>query len=1313
MSIDSYEKFCIAFIGDPSQQEYRQANLILFLQDWMVTAAGWADEENRVFGLDRFLEQIANRPATIVQRKDVVSRLIDKSNKAVYRIAENMRSAIIRENVLQPVYKVREINSHGVKWLSRRPGRTVKEKIANSNASMMAVQRRQSVDTGENRLFIAFLREITDLINMKESSLSPDRIPYREPEFASKLFLILDNPDFSEIRRWENLPPNNTLLSDQYYGKIWRSWKEMKEIDEIVSEDAESLNQRLATLFFVLVLSEGKKFFTFPQVPVNVDYRSRKLQLCAPFFYGVNISGKPVRLNLKNSVLTIDYQGRKLKMTFKGDDLELVEPGNKISKFPLDADKLTKYAKIAIEKLGCSHVFPGEKTWPPEPVKCGKATVDFFQVRPHYIADNDVLMEMYGRILIQRHSYRLEDGAKPTIFPLPCDRARTIAMTDSIETYSVVSAVEEARPGQLADLARLLGDYIIARQLTFLFPDAYNEFQLSMVHKALRLAFQRVVSFPRSMGAVFSLMKSPRFTNTFTCGDFILVLDLSYDNLSLTLVQSSHDDKLAQDIPEFHGLIWERHPTAQECLSEEIKQVTDKLLEHGCRDEKRLYKLLGIQGLTSESGRLSIQFDKDSVFLLDAKTSLSGWSIPVTRQVNCFLDHHRQIIGDARVHIVSLSGALFYKGKSFKTIPYDDVIRGYSFFEKLQNRTSHMLWKEHLPELAIKLLYGKFKLVEDLTVQPAFNLEKKIPIKRRFTLTKGKNEYRFVLVSNDLNKTTQYVAVVKNPAFPLKQDVVCRLNMSYRYGAEDPYTLIFIPENPNADFAEARVSWEPATEYPYMGLPFPKPLLPISWDKLSSFDGRKGKIDLLNGKYGIVNFFRQVSKKYMMINLDDYQYSMQGEVGKRCFTLDITDRGQPIKVIFSEPHMEPTKDKAAMSFDNLHKISFQIEEDRSPKQKVRYFAKLKNRMADNIWRLDKTGKHFHIQDLKLDGKNVPVAFFEKKFLPGEIFSPKVSNVSFEIASDDKGRYRAENIHNEDMGPYQSLCTYYAKQIRRGDCPLSNLYNGWAFFLLHSVFVGGNSTTKTDTPPTLATAFENAKESWLSIYQRHSKSRIGEAILALMSLCAADLGNQYYMIANAKLDNIIENPRHNLTDNMGYALGACSSEKERALLERFLRLEDPLQVVCLLSKAAWGNPDFVINVNKKLLLDYFEKAAKGLKKKCDKKRFENWLDIKQITSCLEYILAVYRLRSLGDDNLNRFLSRNNPVIQELYRSLEIIVDAIIDGSLKIRSYLRLDIPNKGTYKDVPNLLYALLVYVTGDDTASDIMITGLSLDDIEM
>ena len=55
--------------------------------------------------------------------------------------------------------------------------------------------------------------------------------------------------------------------------------------------------------------------------------------------------------------------------------------------------------------------------------------------------------------------------------------------------------------------------------------------------------------------------------------------------------------------------------------------------------------------------------------------------------------------------------------------------------------------------------------------------------------------------------------------------------------------------------------------------------------------------------------------------------------------------------------------------------------------------------------------------------------------------------------------------------------------------------------------------------------------------------------------------------------------------------------------------------------------------------------------------------------------------------------------------------IIENKIEIRSFLSLEIKNKGVYEDIPNILYALLLYITGAEGAGDIKIAGLSLDDL--
>lgn len=45
------------------------------------------------------------------------------------------------------------------------------------------------------------------------------------------------------MKRWANLPPNNTLLSDQNYRKIWNAWNELRDLDMDIrkySEESEA-----------------------------------------------------------------------------------------------------------------------------------------------------------------------------------------------------------------------------------------------------------------------------------------------------------------------------------------------------------------------------------------------------------------------------------------------------------------------------------------------------------------------------------------------------------------------------------------------------------------------------------------------------------------------------------------------------------------------------------------------------------------------------------------------------------------------------------------------------------------------------------------------------------------------------------------------------------------------------------------------------------------------------------------------------------------------------------------------------------------
>lgn len=1297
--IDSYEKFCRAFNGTPD--EVNNAELLLLLQDWIIRIIDRIDEGSTDYSLDSLISENTDKSYLRYAKKDAVSRLIDDSYDAVRRISDRMRENIIRENVKIPVYKVREVNSYGLNWLSRRPGTTIKEKISSSNSSMMAVQRRMSLDTGENRLFIAYLKELAEVLETKLENFPERQQSELESGFYSQLFAIIRDPGNEEIRRWENMPPNNTLLSDQNYKKIWKCWNELKSIDTIIANDSRNIDSRVCTMFFIELLTKANQFFWFPQIPVAVDYSSYMVKLYAKSFRGIDFEGNSLSIKKTQNTIEIIYRARNVNVRFEDANIQISVNGKDEHSVKANISSINRYVDLALAKLGCKKNGMQRGIEKVTLEKSSDLLMDLFSVRPDYIADYGNVESLKGRILCQTHSWENEEGNHK--FEVSCDTSNALLFDEKIETYTVSTAVEQASTNQMTKLMHLLERYVSAQKFTFMFPDIYNEFQLSLVYKAARLVFNEVRSFPRSIGVAFSYMDTSSFQKGFKENDFLLVMDVIDTDLSLTLIQGIKDDVVAEDIPQYGGIIWERHPSLSYSLENTIRDaIYDKLLKMGCDNPEELYSLLGINGFNSEAGLLAAMSQNEHAFIISDAVfdGFKATKINVSDSINDFIINHKEIIGNNHVHIVSVSPLLLYKGTcSYETIGLESTLEGCKRYGLLQAQSKITLWRDHLPELAIKLLYGKFNLVDNETITPEFNVEKKISISNVFTLAKGMNEYHFNLVQNDVNRKTRYAAVVKNPAFPINHDVQCKLDMTYQYGAEEPYRLLFIPLEKDAGFVEAKVSWEKVKVQPFMDLEYPDAITSIPWESMRDFRGRNGQVDLIAE---MTNKLYAIGKGYQTLALSDFDISYKGEKGKRSFSLEAIYDEQPINIIFVETNMDKQKFGRQNSFDNLDLISFDMNEANN-RGKQRYYVDLSTCFGyRTIW-VDKGHGYASYPYLNIDGKSVKVAFFENQFDHPEEFHTGITEVSFEVVPYND-IFKAVKIHDECSGePYQEVKNYFAINIRKGRTPGQFTYNGWVYFMMLSMFTGKNSFYDEECPEELREAFEFARDTWIDSFNNCDDEYIKMRMFNLLSLVAKDIGASYFDIAGKYLEDYMLN-EGKLPDYIGYALGDCTSESEINLFYQIAGLKKE-KAVCILSKAIWGNEDFIWNVPIANTLNYFEEAIKYIKKMCAGINPNG----KDITMCLEYILGVLRLRKYNDSDLNYRLSMNNPLVRELYD----LIEQIIDRKIEIYSFLDLDVQNKGIYDAVPDLLYALLVYISGEKGAGDIKISGLDLKDIEV
>ena len=341
-----------------------------------------------------------------------------------------------------------------------------------------------------------------------------------------------------------------------------------------------------------------------------------------------------------------------------------------------------------------------------------------------------------------------------------------------------------------------------------------------------------------------------------------------------------------------------------------------------------------------------------------------------------------------------------------------------------------------------------------------------------------------------------------------------------------------------------------------------------------------------------------------------------------------------------------------------------------------------------------------------------VAFFSSEFV-GK-FSTNIRHVSFELVpygTDRYGndRYRAVKIRDaeHDGAP---AAKYAAVKLRPGNTPADRTVNGYCHFLFHKLFFAGRSIGDSGCPETLREAFLDAKDEWIKSYMRCTDPLVQSRILNLMSLASGDLGDRYYQLANQRIEDYREG-RARLPDNIGYSLRDCTKTRELGLLEHIQVLRDE-KVVCILSKAVWGNPDFIRNFPIKAAFQYFDAAVDytgkliGRWEKARAAAGRNKAE-QDLRMCFEYALGVFRMRTLGGDGVKWKLSMNDEAVRRLYG----LVERAIEDQIPVRTFLNLSISDKKKqYEHIPDLLYALLVYITGREEGDTIQISGIDFDE---
>lgn len=142
-------------------------------------------------------------------------------------ILNHPRTRLLREHAQRPIHSIREMDTHCMAWLARLPGRTIREKLAGKQHALSVI-RQFTPDTPENRV----AKRVVDLLarQLGERFAHSDAYDEDGPCYTQQLDTlnfcrrILRDEEFGLIPPSDRPQPNNALLSDRLYSRIWRAW---------------------------------------------------------------------------------------------------------------------------------------------------------------------------------------------------------------------------------------------------------------------------------------------------------------------------------------------------------------------------------------------------------------------------------------------------------------------------------------------------------------------------------------------------------------------------------------------------------------------------------------------------------------------------------------------------------------------------------------------------------------------------------------------------------------------------------------------------------------------------------------------------------------------------------------------------------------------------------------------------------------------------------------------------------------------------------------------------------------------------------
>lgn len=1119
---------------------------------------------------------------------DYLTHILYESQPALKAIWEHPQEKVERIHKTMASHQVREMDSYCVTWLSRKEGRTKREKVKLAR-KIMGVKRVRSTDTGENRLFLAFMKKMLSNITL--------HLKYVPPTYQTTPLLLLERQlrrqlreeQWAEVGQWQNLPPNNALLSHKDYSVIWKGWGALRALDQSIATLFSSYDQCLLTVLHGFLLYHLKDLCYCPQ-----SFLGYAQETFHPDLHCLDGTRNLVTVQRDSNTLTVSSRGKTNVLSVKEGRISLentTKPQDSQETPPLFTPNQVSFALSTLLEPLCLTPCPPLPTRTPLP-RQGHIMADLFPFHPVYFGEDGTYSVLPHPLLLQSTSEGL----------LRCHHSRALHLHDGTACFSLYSTlpfgVLPEKQQFLREINRTLlqdtKEFFPAETLTLLSPDGIDDFSMGDMQGNVRSFYSQVEFLPKSLGLAYHHQHQPIFSRE----QNLVVVDCVGNHLSFTPLKPTQEELFLQKnnhpyVTTFDGLVWERHPTLTHLLDTRLWE--ERLTSRGGETLRpllswiSLISLWGLEGLSQLPDGFPFFLKDNALFFWDS-SYLQDLSLDISSYIDEFLRDRGDFLEDAPVvFLTSCPHLSDSKHRLTSYSPQQQYQGCYDFQQMQQQFTSQsrelMLWRDMLPQLEIHVGIQEIPLVRaNEKIRPIVGIPVHIPISDQMKLEKGKETYRFKVKKED--SLQRYQAVVQRASFavPPEVEIHCKLEMTYEYGAPEPYCLFLVPLGLGK---KTKVDWVLQQEEDWQDLAYPPFPEPADWEEV---------------------FYGKTSRRLQWL--------------KHTWV----------------PLLEPWE---MVTADQLEGTNYLLE---TPTGSLRFY---KNDVDELVYDLEHP--RFAHQKPAKNGAVVPFCY-QARFGRGSYLTP----LDKRIADQRFGLYRLfsngrtlEEFPSEFSRPMKENVEALALTL-----PLGKIKN----------------------------------------------NKVSQFHFLILCLLHQEFGEEFYLDCQELIHGYQPKASHSLPDCVGFALGDLSTQPQQNLLKAVWTLPSS-KIISILSKSMWNHEDFLPHCPSAPLLEHFDQGVDLLGELYKKLPSDPYLT-RGIASVLEYMLGVFRLRSLGDPDISKHLSLNHPKMQ----TLKSLITTMGEDPISRNIYSNIQLKRKKTSANHKENFFTLfLLYLVGDLGGADIQI----------